>query len=181
MDMILYLIRYVVKQNISNMINMVFSCIFFDCKEYVHFDAVGLRQGLCDGFWEGGWWTTLEQRKDRCDIYICINDRYGHTVLFKTFSMFIFEGLCWRTGPVFFFPVSMMCTLDHVRSSGGAAVGIQKAFVDLGMALGQVIMALIVLLTGYPVTFLCLALICLIDLYYFRFYVRRRNSVALMA
>jgi hypothetical protein len=48
--------------------------------------------------------------------------------------------------------------------------------VDLGMALGPVIMGLIVPFTGYPAGFLCLALICLINLFYFQFYVRRRNN-----
>jgi hypothetical protein len=46
----------------------------------------------------------LEQRKDHCEIYVCINDRHGHTLLFGTLSMFIFVGLLWGTGPAFRHP-----------------------------------------------------------------------------
>jgi len=48
----------------------------------------------------------------------------------------------------------------------------------LGFGLGPVVMGIIVPLTGYPAMFRYLALICLINLCYFQFYVRkRRNAV----
>jgi predicted MFS family arabinose efflux permease len=95
----------------------------------------------------------------------------------KTLPLFIFVGLLWGTGASFFMPACMAYALEYAGSSGGAAVGTYQAFVDLGMALGPVIMGLIVPITGYPVGFFCLALICLINLCYFQFYVRRRNNV----
>ena len=94
----------------------------------------------------------------------------------KTLPMFIVVGLLWGTGASFFMPACMAYALEYAGSSGGAAVGTYQAFVDLGMALGPVIMGLIVPLTGYPVVFLCLALICLINLCYFQFYVRKRGN-----
>jgi predicted MFS family arabinose efflux permease len=94
----------------------------------------------------------------------------------KTLPLFIVVGLLWGTGASFFMPACMAYALEYAGSSGGAAVGTYQAFVDLGMALGPVIMGLIVPFTGYPVGFLCLALICLINLCYFQFYVRRRNN-----
>jgi predicted MFS family arabinose efflux permease len=99
----------------------------------------------------------------------------------KTLNMFILVGLLWGAGATFFMPACMAYALEYAGSSSGAAVGTYQAFVDLGMALGPVMMGLIVPLTGYPVAFLCLALICLINLCYFQFYVRRRNNVALTA
>jgi len=51
---------------------------------------------------------------------------------------------------------------------------------DLGMALGPVITGIIVPFTGYRVLWLCLALICLFNMCYFQFYVKKRRNVALM-
>jgi predicted MFS family arabinose efflux permease len=96
----------------------------------------------------------------------------------KTLNMFILVGLLWGAGATFFMPACMAYALEYAGSSGGAAVGTYQAFVDLGMALGPVMMGLIIPLTGYPVAFLCLAFLCLINMCYFQFYVRRRNNVA---
>ena len=46
-------------------------------------------------------------------------------------------------------------------------------FMDSGMALGPSVMGMVVPMTGYRVMFLCLALICLANVGYFQFYVRR--------
>jgi predicted MFS family arabinose efflux permease len=97
----------------------------------------------------------------------------------KTLPLFIFVGLLWGAGATFFMPACMAYALEYAGSSGGAAVGTYQAFVDLGMALGPVMMGLIVPLTGYPAAFLCLALVCLINMGYFQFYVRGRNNVTL--
>ena len=92
----------------------------------------------------------------------------------KTLSMFILVGLLYGAGGAFFFPAAMAYAFEFAGSSGGPAVGTFNAFMDLGMALGPVITGIIVPLTGYPVMFLCLALICLINMGYFQFYVRKR-------
>lgn len=92
----------------------------------------------------------------------------------KTLPMFIVVGFLWGAGATFFMPACMAYALEYAGTSGGAAVGTYQAFVDLGMALGPVIMGLIVPYTGYSLGFLCLALICLINLTYFQFYVRKK-------
>jgi predicted MFS family arabinose efflux permease len=99
----------------------------------------------------------------------------------KTLSLFIFVGLLWGAGSAFFMPACMAYALEYAGSSGGAAVGTYQAFMDLGMALGPVIMGLIVPLTGYPIAFLCLAFICLVNMGYFQFYVRKKYSRAMSA
>jgi MFS family permease len=96
----------------------------------------------------------------------------------RTLPMFIFVGLLWGTGVAFIFPVSMAYALDYAGSSGGTAVGTFRAFMDLGSALGPMVVGTIVPLTGYRIMFLCLALVCLGNLGYFQFYVRKRGCAA---
>jgi MFS family permease len=96
----------------------------------------------------------------------------------KTLPMFIVVGLLWGMGQAFFVPASMTYAFEYAGSSGGAAVGTFRAFSDFGYAIGPVAMGIIIPLTGYRITFLCLALVCLINLCYFQFYVRRKHSMA---
>ena len=96
----------------------------------------------------------------------------------KNLPMFILVGLLWGAGSGFFMPACMVYALEYAGSSSGPAVGTFQAFLDLGMALGPVTMGLIVPLTGYPTMFLCLAFICLINMGYFQFYVRRKGRAA---
>ncbi len=99
----------------------------------------------------------------------------------KTLPMFIFVGLLYGAGGAFFFPAAMAYAFEYAGSSSGPAVGTFNAFMDLGMALGPVVTGIIIPFTGYPIMFLCLALICLLNLCYVQFYVRKRNNVAPMA
>jgi predicted MFS family arabinose efflux permease len=96
----------------------------------------------------------------------------------KTLPLFVFVGLLWGTGAAFFMPACMSYAFEYAGSSSGAAVGTYQAFMDLGMALGPVITGIIVPVTGYPSMFLCLALICLINMGYFQFYVKKRRDTA---
>jgi MFS family permease len=98
----------------------------------------------------------------------------------RTLPMFIVVGLLWGTGQAFFAPTSMIYSLEYAGSSRGPALGTFRAFSDFGQALGPMVMGLIVPLSGYRTMFLCLALICLINLGYFQFYVRRKNNLAPM-
>ena len=91
----------------------------------------------------------------------------------KTLPMFIFVGLLYGAGGAFFFPAAMAYAFEYAGSSSGAAVGTFNAFMDLGMALGPVIAGIIIPFIGYPVMWLCLALICLFNMVYFQFYVRK--------
>ena len=93
----------------------------------------------------------------------------------STLPMFIFVGLLWGVGGGFLAPVLTAYALEYAGSSDGTAVGTYQAFMDLGLALGPVIMGIIVPLTGYRVMFLCLALTCLINISYFQFYLRKKG------
>lgn len=95
-----------------------------------------------------------------------------------TLPMFIFVGMIWGAGSSFFFPASMAYALEYAGSSDGTAVGTFRSISDLGLALGPVIIGIIIPFTGYRIMFLCLALICLINLGHFQFYVRGRGHIA---
>jgi predicted MFS family arabinose efflux permease len=94
----------------------------------------------------------------------------------KNLPMLILVGLFWGTGAAFFMPACMSYAFEYAGSSGGPAVGTYQAFMDLGMALGPVVMGFILPLTGYPVMWLCLAFVSLTALVYFQFYVRGRGK-----
>ena len=91
----------------------------------------------------------------------------------RTLPMFIVVGLLWGTGSAFFFPACLAYALDYSGSSAGTAVGTFRALSDLGVALGPITMGIILPHTGYRIMFLSLALIFLINICYFQFYVRR--------
>ena len=88
----------------------------------------------------------------------------------------IIVGAFWGIGGVFFVPMSMAYALEYTGSSDVAAVGIFRAISDLGLGLGPVVTGIIIPFTGYPIMFLCLALICLINMSYFQFYVRKKGN-----
>ena len=110
-------------------------------------------------------------------IFICISMIAIFILSFsRTLPMFVFVGLLWGLGGAFFYPASMAYSLEYAGSSGGTAVSIYLTMMDLGMALGPVIMGVIIPLTGYRAMFLLLTLLCLINLIYFQFYVRKRGN-----
>ncbi len=94
----------------------------------------------------------------------------------KTLPMFIFVGFIWGIGASFFMPACMAYAFEYAGSSDGASVGTYQAFVDLGVALGPVIVGIFVPFTGYPIMFLCLATVCLIDIVYFQLCVRKKGG-----
>jgi MFS family permease len=96
--------------------------------------------------------------------------------LSRTLPMFIVVGSFWGIGASFFLPVSMSYAFEYAGTSDGAAVGTFRAFSDLGLGVGPVVVGIIMPLTGYRLMFLCLALIVLFNMGYFQFYVRRRNN-----
>jgi MFS family permease len=69
----------------------------------------------------------------------------------------------------------MAYAFEYAGSSAGTAVGTFRTLMDLGLALGPMIMGAIIPVTGYRGMFLCLALVTLISLAYFQFYVRKRR------
>ena len=90
----------------------------------------------------------------------------------KTLPMFILVAAIWGIGNAFLAPALIAYTLDRVGSSVGPAMGTFTAVSDLGLALGPVIMGIIIHSTSYPIMFLCLALMGIINLNYFYFFVR---------
>lgn len=111
-------------------------------------------------------------------IFICVSMVAMFVLSFsRTLPMFIAVGLLWGLGGTFFYPAAMAYSLEYAGSSGGTAVAIYLVLMDLGMALGPGIMGVIIPLTGYRVMFLCLALICLINLCYFQLYVRKKRTI----
>jgi predicted MFS family arabinose efflux permease len=93
----------------------------------------------------------------------------------KTPPMFIIVAVIWGMGHTFFYPSLMVYAIDRVGSSRGPAMGTFTAISDLGVCLGPVIMGVIINLTSYPVMFLCLCIIGVINLNYFYFFVRKKR------
>jgi predicted MFS family arabinose efflux permease len=54
-------------------------------------------------------------------------------------------------------------------------MGTFHAIADLGISLGPVIMGIVVHSTSYPIMFLCLAFMGIVDLNYFYFFVRKKG------
>ena len=95
----------------------------------------------------------------------------------KTLPMFILVAVIYGIGPAFLFPALVAYALDRVGSSRGPAMGTFQAFTDLGMSLGPVIMGIVIhYSTSYPIMFLCLAFIGIIDLNYFYFFMRKKGE-----
>jgi MFS family permease len=97
----------------------------------------------------------------------------------KTLPMFILVAVIWGISHAFLFPILAAYALDFAGPSRGPAMGTFTAAVDLGVGLGAVIMGIILRLTSYPTMFLCLALIGLIDLNYFLFFVRKKKKIVM--
>lgn len=95
----------------------------------------------------------------------------------RTLPMFVFVGMLWGTGVAFVFPVTIAYAFDYAGSSGGTAVGTFRVLTDLGFAAGPMAMGILIPVTGYPVMFLCLAFVCLINLCYFQFFVKKRRGM----
>jgi MFS family permease len=96
-------------------------------------------------------------------------------VFSKTLPLFIIVAVIWGIGHAFFYPSLVVYVLDRAGSSLGPAMGTFTAISDLGMCLGPVIMGIIINLTSYPIMFLCLFLIGVINLNYFYFFVRKKS------
>jgi len=97
--------------------------------------------------------------------------------LSKTLALFIVVGVFWGIGTAFFVPISMAYALEYAGSSSGTAVGTFRMFQDLGLGVGPVAVGTVVPFTGYKGMFLCVALLSLVNLCYFHFYVRRRRRI----
>jgi MFS family permease len=95
----------------------------------------------------------------------------------ETLPMFILVAVIYGIGNAFFMPTLVAYVLDRGGSSPGPAMGTYTAISDLGLSLGPVIMGIVTHVAGYPVMFLCLAFIGIINLCHFYFFVREKGHV----
>lgn len=93
----------------------------------------------------------------------------------KTLPMFLLVAFIWGAGNAFLMPSLMAYALGRVRSSIGPAMGTLTAISDLGISLGPVVMGIVLHFTSYPVMFLSLALIGIMNLSYFYFFVMKNS------
>jgi MFS family permease len=87
--------------------------------------------------------------------------------------MFLLVAIIWGSGNAFLVPVLATYALDRADSPG-TAMGTFTAFSDLGVCLGPVIMGIVLHETSYPIMFLCLAFIGVLNLVYFYYFVRKK-------
>jgi len=92
----------------------------------------------------------------------------------KILFMFILAAFIWGVGHAFLYPSLVVYMLDRVGSSRGPAMATLTALSDLGVCMGSIIMGIIIPLTGYPIMFLCLAFIGVLNLFYFYFIVGKK-------
>ena len=93
----------------------------------------------------------------------------------KTLPMFILVAVIWGIGHAFLIPTLVVYALDRMGSSPGPVMGTFTAINDLGTSLGPVIMGIIIHTASYPIMFLCLAFIGIVNLNYFYFFVRKKG------
>jgi predicted MFS family arabinose efflux permease len=96
----------------------------------------------------------------------------------KSLPMFILVAILWGLGNALFYPMLVTMALDGEDSDRGPAMGTFLAIADLGTGLGPVMMGLILNWTSYPVMFLCLSLVGVINFLYFQFSVRKKGGVS---
>jgi predicted MFS family arabinose efflux permease len=87
--------------------------------------------------------------------------------------MIILVAFVWGIGNAFLFPSLVAYTLERVTSSRGLAMSTFNAVGDLGVGLGSIIMGFVLQASSYRVMFLCLAAVAILNVFYFRFLVRK--------
>jgi MFS family permease len=96
-----------------------------------------------------------------------------------TLSMFILVAIFFGTGWAFLYPSLVVYAVESSGSARGPAMGTFTALADLGAGIGPMILGVILEWTNYPIMFLSLALIGVINFLYFDYTVRKiRKKVA---
>ncbi len=93
--------------------------------------------------------------------------------------MFILVAILFGTGWAFLYPSLVVYAVESSGSARGPAMGTFTALADLGVGIGPMIMGLILEWTNYPIMFLSLTLIGVINFLYFRYTIKtkRKRSV----
>jgi MFS family permease len=96
----------------------------------------------------------------------------------KTLLLFALAALIWGMGHAFFYPSLAVCVLDRVGSSRSLAMGTLTAMTDFGIFMGPMVMGMVVQFTSYPIMFLGLSLMGILNLIYFFLFVRDKKVPA---
>jgi MFS family permease len=92
----------------------------------------------------------------------------------KTLPMFLLVAVIYGIGQAFIIPTLTVYILDR-GGPPGPATGTLTAISDLGISLGPVVMGIVLRMTSYPIMFLCLVFMGVINLNYFYFFVRKKR------
>ena len=113
--------------------------------------------------------------RERVILYCLITPVISMGVLScsKTQPLFILVAAVWGAGHAFLTPSLMAYTLDRTGSLRGPAIGTFTAISDFGQLLGPMVMGIVIRWTSYRMMFFSLALICLVNLVYFYYFVRK--------
>jgi MFS family permease len=102
------------------------------------------------------------------------------SIVMLTFSttllMFIFVAIIFGTGWAFLYPSLVIYAVESSGSARGPAMGTFTALADLGAGIGPMIMGIILEWTNYPIMFLVLAFIGVINFLYFRYTIRKKGG-----
>jgi len=96
-----------------------------------------------------------------------------------TLLMFILVAAGFGLGWAFLYPSLVVYAVESSGSARGPAMGTFTALADLGAGIGPMIVGMILEWTNYPIMFLSLALIGMINFLYFRYTIskKRKSSV----
>ncbi len=92
----------------------------------------------------------------------------------STLAMFVLVATIWGVGNGFLYPTLVAQALDQAGPHRGPAMGTFTAIADLGAGLGSVIMGLVLAWTSYPIMFLSLAFIGVLNLLFFFLFLKKR-------
>ncbi len=99
-----------------------------------------------------------------------------------TLPMFVLVATIWGVGNGFLYPTLVAQALDQAGPYRGPAMGTFTAIADLGSGMGSVIMGVVLAWTNYPMMFLSLALVGVLNLiFFFLFFKKRAKIVAAIA
>ncbi|OGP87525.1 MAG: hypothetical protein A2156_10970 [Deltaproteobacteria bacterium RBG_16_48_10] len=96
-----------------------------------------------------------------------------------TLIMFILVAMILGTGWALLYPSLLIYAIENSGSARGPAMGTFTAFADLGTGIGPMIMGIILQRTSYPVMFICLALIGVLNLFYFYYAIMKEKELSM--
>jgi len=93
-----------------------------------------------------------------------------------TLPLFILVAIIWGAGHSLVYPALFAYAVDRAGPSRGLVLGVFTAVGDLGSGLGPAVMGIVLRFTSYPVMFLCLAFIGVLNISCFYFVARRGKA-----